>query len=116
LLKKKAPHQILELKAVCPVSKKNTVPEPESSQVLEAEQQETSPHEHQVPEDVLNILQQFDHLFQEPTGLPPSRPYDHQIPLVSGAQPMNVRPYRYAPVQKTEIERQVQEMLASGII
>lgn len=29
---------------------------------------------------------------------------------------MNVRPYRYAPQQKTEIEKQVHEMLQTGII
>ena len=29
---------------------------------------------------------------------------------------MNVRPYRYAPQQKDEIERQVNEMLKSRII
>lgn len=29
---------------------------------------------------------------------------------------MNVRPYRYTPVQKTEIETQLDDMLKSGII
>ena len=33
-----------------------------------------------------------------------------------GAQPVNVRPYRYAPTQKTEIEKQLKEMLQLGII
>lgn len=43
------------------------------------------------------LLHEFEGLFQEPSGLPPSRSYDHQIPLIPGAQPVNVRPYRYAP-------------------
>lgn len=33
-----------------------------------------------------------------------------------GAQPFHIRPYRYPPVLKTEIERQVQEMLSQGLI
>lgn len=36
--------------------------------------------------------------------------------MVEGAQPANSRPYRYSPLQKDEIERQVQEMLESGVI
>lgn len=48
--------------------------------------------------------------------LPPSRPSDHHIPLISGAQPVNVRPYRYNPLQKTEIEKQIRDMLKTGII
>ena len=34
----------------------------------------------------------------------------------SNPLPWCVRPYRYSPLQKTEIERQVNEMLAAGII
>lgn len=41
---------------------------------------------------------------------------DHDIPLIPGATPVSIRPYRYPPALKDEIERQVQEMLASGII
>jgi hypothetical protein len=36
--------------------------------------------------------------------------------LLPGAKPVNVKPYRYSPQQKTEIEKQVQEMLAVGLI
>ena len=48
--------------------------------------------------------------------LPPRRDCDHRIPLMAGVQPVNSRPYRYKPELKTEIERQVQEMLDAGII
>jgi hypothetical protein len=51
-----------------------------------------------------------------PDYLPPAREYDHTISLLPGAAPVNVRPYRYSPLQKDEIERQVQEMLQSGLI
>lgn len=55
-------------------------------------------------------------MFAEPTTLPPRREADHQIPLLPGAQPVSVRPYRYSPTQKTEIENQVKQMLQNGII
>jgi hypothetical protein len=61
--------------------------------------------------DLQALLAEFDHLFQPVTGLPPKRHCDHSIPLIPGAQPVFVRPYRYAPLLKSEIERQVNEML-----
>jgi hypothetical protein len=60
------------------------------------------------------ILQQFQKFFAEPVGLPPRHLCDHSIPLVPGAQPVNKRAYRYTPQLKDEIEKQIQEMLASG--
>lgn len=33
-----------------------------------------------------------------------------------GAQPFKLRPYRYSPAQKDEIEQQVQELLRNGMI
>ena len=33
-----------------------------------------------------------------------------------GAQPVNIRPYRHKPEHKSEIERQVEELLQFGII
>jgi hypothetical protein len=47
--------------------------------------------------------------------LPPSRVYDHAIPLQPGADPVNTRPSKYSPRHKTEIERQVQELLQDGL-
>lgn len=49
-------------------------------------------------------------------ALTPSRACDHEIPLIEGAQPIFIRPYRYLPKLKDEIERQVQEMLSQGLI
>lgn len=69
-----------------------------------------------VPVAVQSLVHQYMHLFQETQTLSPSRSFDHRIPLVPGAQPVNVRSYRYAPHQKTEIERLVQDMLKKGII
>ncbi|KAK1695873.1 hypothetical protein QYE76_012570 [Lolium multiflorum] len=67
-------------------------------------------------EDIQSLLDQFEKVFAEPTGLPPRRQYDHQIPLIPGARPVSVRPYRVVPELKTEIEKQVAELLRQGII
>lgn len=51
-----------------------------------------------------------------PPGLQLPRDVDHKIVLKEGQGPVNVRPYKYAHVQKIEIEKLIQEMLTSGII
>ena len=61
-------------------------------------------------------LDAYSDLFEPPTSLPPSRAYDHEIPLIPGAAPILVRPYRYPLKLKDEIDKQVQEMLSQGLI
>ncbi|GAU31589.1 hypothetical protein TSUD_54120 [Trifolium subterraneum] len=65
---------------------------------------------------VTELLHKFQTLFQTPTHLPPQRPVEHQIPLLPNTNPVNVRPYRYHHFQKREIEIQIKEMLANGLI
>ncbi|XP_020184893.1 uncharacterized protein [Aegilops tauschii subsp. strangulata] len=74
------------------------------------------PQATKIPPSVQSVLTDFADVFAEPKGLPPQRRYDHAITLVDDARPANSRPYRYSPLQKDEIERQVQEMLQSGVI
>ena len=40
----------------------------------------------------------------------------HEIPLHSEARPLKQRPYRHGPAQEEEIERQVQELKAHGLV
>ena len=54
---------------------------------------------------IQEFLQQYADVFQTPKQLPPSRVYDHTIPLLSTAVPVNSKPYRYSPQHKYEIER-----------
>ncbi|XP_042032226.1 uncharacterized protein LOC121778901 [Salvia splendens] len=65
---------------------------------------------------ITTVLETFRPVFNMPSGMPPSRPYDHRVHLLPGTKPINVRPYRYPYFQKNEIERQVKEMLEQGII
>lgn len=69
-----------------------------------------------VPLEIQSILNEFPEVFAEPTGLPSRRACDHQIPLIAGAQPISIRPYRHSPELKDELEKQINEMLASGVI
>lgn len=51
-----------------------------------------------------------------PAGLPPHRGTPHVIPLVEGAQPPPSRMYRLSPREKAEVEAQIKELLAKGLI
>ena len=57
-----------------------------------------------VPAPISQLIEEFSDLFQPPTSLPPSRACNHEIPLLLGAQPVFIRPYRYPPKLKDEIE------------
>ena len=69
-----------------------------------------------LPPEIQALIQQFSGLFEEPSGVPPNRSNSHTIPLIAGAQPFQLRPYRYNPTQKNEIEAQVSKLLQSGMI
>ncbi|MCI31951.1 RNA-directed DNA polymerase (Reverse transcriptase), partial [Trifolium medium] len=63
-----------------------------------------------------NILKKYEQVFKEPSGLPPKRAMEHAIRLVEGQDAVSVRPYRYPHHHKNEIEKQIKEMLATGVI
>ena len=70
----------------------------------------------ELPADLTQLLRAYPQVFEEPQGLPPARPHDHRIDIVPGAEPANVRPYRYPHMQKEAITKMVKEMLEQGII
>jgi hypothetical protein len=72
--------------------------------------------QNQLPPQIQQLLDDFSDLFEEPHSLPPNRSCDRAIPLIQGAQPINIRPYRFSPTMKDEVERQVQVMLTQGLI
>jgi hypothetical protein len=77
---------------------------------------ETTALDQLVPTEVQAVLQWYQTLFEDPKILPPHLKYDHNIPLLPSTKPVNVKPCRYAPHQKSEIEKQVADMLVRGII
>ena len=70
----------------------------------------------QIPSVLHSVLQEFKHVFDMPSGLPPKRTHDHAIALKKGTDPISLRPYRYPQGQKSEIESLITDMLTQGII
>jgi hypothetical protein len=62
------------------------------------------------------LLISYSDIFTEPQGLPPPRYHDHHIRLLPGTTPVAVRPYRYPPLLKDEIECQCVAMVQQDII
>jgi hypothetical protein len=81
------------------------------------EMEDTKPSDPQtVPATIQALLDAFPDLFVEPTTLPPHRDCDHAIPLISGAQPPNLRPYRVPHMQKEAMEEIIMKMLKNNEI
>ncbi|GJU80923.1 retrotransposon gag domain, retroviral aspartyl protease [Tanacetum coccineum] len=69
-----------------------------------------------IPAPLQPIVTQYKAVFEEPKDLPPVRSQDHSIPLLPNSTPPSIRPYRYPHSQKTEIEKQVEQLMAAGFI
>jgi hypothetical protein len=69
-----------------------------------------------LPAEIQHLVKSYAGVFASKVSFPPPRQYTHSIPLVSSARPISVRPYRYAPVLKDEIESQVRDMLDARLI
>lgn len=50
------------------------------------------------------LPEEYDSVFAKPKHLRPARGFDHMIPLIPGAKPINIRPYKSSFVHKKEIE------------
>jgi len=49
------------------------------------------------------LCARYADIITETTGLPPQRSHDHIIPLMPGAEPVSLRPYRHPWEQKNTI-------------
>lgn len=118
LLRRKVVTNCVLVNAMCPSAtpQVTTTTVAQQSAIAPAEPLFTLSDNTMVPPPVQDLLIKYEFLFKEPTDLPPTRDCDHSIPFLSGAQPVNVRPYRYSPQQKNEIEQRISSMLKSGVI
>lgn len=62
------------------------------------------------------LLCDYDDIFTEPSGLPPTRCHDHHNHLVPRTTPIAIRSYRYPQLLEDQIERHCEEILTEGII
>jgi hypothetical protein len=67
-------------------------------------------YEHILPK-IQHMLSIYNEVFASKVCFPPHRAYSHSIPLIPGSRPVCVMSYRYAPILKNEIKREVQDML-----
>ncbi|XP_070042782.1 uncharacterized protein [Nicotiana tomentosiformis] len=71
-----------------------------------------------IPTPVKELLKKFEDVMPQdmPRRLPSRRTVDHEIELVRGANPLARAPYRMSQPELTELQRQLTEMLDTGII
>lgn len=69
-----------------------------------------------LPHELKELLEHYQHLFKPPTELPQILHNDHKIHLLLRIKPVNVSPYRYPYFQTNEIEKLVAKSLEQGII
>jgi hypothetical protein len=69
-----------------------------------------------VPIEIQLLLDQYKDIFVSKVVFPPKKSRAHSISLVPRGTLFHIRPYRYAPMLKDEIEHQVKEMLEAGLI
>lgn len=67
-------------------------------------------------DEARQIPDEFKEILEIPKTLPPSHIFDLRIRLHEEAQVVNIAPYRYAHYQKNEIEKQVVDLMESGLI
>jgi hypothetical protein len=63
-----------------------------------------------------DLLRRYEGVFTMLVGLPMVQRHSHQIRLLPGTTPVNMRAYRYAHLQKEDLESQCADMLHQGVI
>lgn len=65
---------------------------------------------------LVDIVNQYDEMFQEPKGLPPKRGIQHKIQLQQDCPLPNIGMYTMSMMESAKINMQIQDLLNKGII
>ena len=93
--------------------------EPEPGPISTApDQPSVAPDGLMEPEKVQALITEFSDVFpaELPAGEPPDRGVTHAIPTIPGAKPPARPMYRLSPREMEEARKQVQELLAKGLV
>ena len=66
--------------------------------------------------ELVDVVNQYGDMFQEPKVLPPKRGIQHEIQLQQDCPLLNIGMYRMSILESLEIKKQVQELLDKGVI
>eukprot|EP00253_Pinus_taeda_P013823 PITA_13823 len=67
-------------------------------------------------QELMELISDYNKLFQELKGLTPKREIQHEIYLLHDTPLPNIDMYRMSMIEMEEIKRQVQELLGQGVI
>jgi len=70
----------------------------------------------QVAVSDIQVIEEFEDVFQSLQGLPPSRFDPFTIELEPGTAPLSKAPYKMAPAEMTELKKQIEDLLGKGFI
>ena len=66
--------------------------------------------------ELVDMVNQYGDMFQEPNGLPPKKIIQHEIKLQQDCPLPNIGMYRISILESLEIKKQVHELLDKGVI
>jgi len=72
--------------------------------LIEWVQEKVAASHHIVPSEIVKTLELYTKVFRDPTGLPPSRKYEHAIHLKEGVSIPNLRPYNILIIRKMRLK------------
>ena len=61
--------------------------------------------------DLVEVVNQYDEMFQEPNGFPPKRWIQHEIQLQQDFPLHNIGMYKMSVMENVEIKKKIQEFL-----